>query len=288
MSMLLQCQKNPFRAKVEGSWLINGMRTIVGSEEALKILAKELEIRPKARRELEKKVAVGKMDSTKNAEVKVMLPGGNIIGDSLRFALARLSGSARKIHEEGMIAKKSQLVEEVVAIVSMMEKTPKVRVVDKVHLGVDQVGADEGGKGHLRASLRPVREVMEPSAHDGTGDVALRGGEVNPKHTTVLHTVGEKLKKVLAGAIGRETRETIVESLDHFGAKDNALEVAEEVILVEMRKMQRDGVISNPAILGTHSCPGSDGTGGQVNGHRGGLGDAKLVPLLVGGGGGSS
>jgi hypothetical protein len=44
MSMLLQGQENPFRTEIERSRLMNGVRTIIGSQKTLKVVTKKFEI----------------------------------------------------------------------------------------------------------------------------------------------------------------------------------------------------------------------------------------------------
>jgi hypothetical protein len=260
---------------------MNGVRTIVRSQETFKVLAEELEFGSKTSRELEEKKTIREMHSAKDAEVKMMVPGGNILSHRFVFSLTRLSRGPRKIHKQGMITKESKLIEKVVAIVSMMKEGAKIRVVDEIDLGVDQVGANESRKSHLRSSLSPGRKVMEPSAHDGTGNVALRWWKVDTKHTTMFNTVGEILEKMFACATRRKTRETVVESPDHFGTEDDTLKMTEKINLVQMRKMDRDSMITDPTILRAHSHPGDNSTGGQINGDRAGFSNTKLVPLLI-------
>ena len=45
MGVLLQSEKNPLGTEVERSRLMNSVRTIIGSQETLKVLAKKLEVR---------------------------------------------------------------------------------------------------------------------------------------------------------------------------------------------------------------------------------------------------
>ena len=45
MGMLLQRQKNPFGTEIERNRLVNGVRTIIGSQKPLKVLSKKLEVR---------------------------------------------------------------------------------------------------------------------------------------------------------------------------------------------------------------------------------------------------
>ena len=134
------------------------------------------------------------MHPSKNAKVEVLIPVSNILSNRLSFTLARLSGSTGKVNKQGMITKKRELIQEVIPIVSMMEERTKIRVVGKVHLGVDEIRADEGRKRHPSSCLSPGGKIIKPGTHDRARDVALWRRKIDSKHTTMLDTVGEILK----------------------------------------------------------------------------------------------
>ena len=100
-----------FRTKIERSGLMNGVGTIVRSQDTLKVLAKELEVGAETSTKLKEEVAIREVDSTKDTEVEVMIPSSNVLSNRVTFALARLGGSARKIHKQRVIAKESKLVQ---------------------------------------------------------------------------------------------------------------------------------------------------------------------------------
>ena len=143
---------------------------------------------------------------------------------------------------------------------SVMEERAKIRVIRQVHLRVDEVRADECRKSHLSRGLSPCRKIMEPGAHDRARDIALRRRKINAKHTTVFDTVRDVLKEMFASTIGRKTRKTIIEGFDHLGGEGDSLKMTKKVDLVKMGKMNRNGMVPSPTVLGANGEPRSNGT----------------------------
>ena len=180
-----------------------------------------------------------------------------------------------------MVTKECKLVQKVVTIVRVVKKGTKFWVIDQVHLGIDQIGTKQSRKSHASSSLSPGGEVVEPSTHDGSWNVALRRGKVDAEHASMFDTVGEVFQKMLASAIGWKTWETIVKGSDHLGTEDDRLEMAHEVDFIQMGKMKRNSMVANPAILRAHGEPRNNRTRGEIHSNRGGLFNAKLIPLLI-------
>jgi hypothetical protein len=124
---------------------------------------------------------IREVDTAKNTKMKMVMPGRNIIGNRFTFALTRLSGSTRKINKQRVISQKRKLIEKVVPIVSMVKKSTKIGVVHKVHLGIDEICANESRKGHLSSRLGPGGKIMEPGTHNRARDIALRRRKINTK-----------------------------------------------------------------------------------------------------------
>jgi hypothetical protein len=171
---------------------------------------------------------------------------------------------------------------------SMVKERTKIRVIGQVHLGVDEIGADEGRKGHPSSGLGPGQKIMKPGTHDRARDIALRRRKIDPKHTTVLDTIGDILKKMLASTVRGKTGKTIIEGLDHLRTKSNSLKVTKKVDFVKMGQMDGNGMVANPTILGPNGKPRSNRAGRQVDGNGRSLGNAILIPFLIGGGGSRS
>ena len=157
--------------------------------------------------------------------MKMLIPGSNILGDTFTLTLTRLSESTGKINKQGVVTEKGELIQEVVYIVSMMKERAKVGVIGQVHLGVDEICADEGRKRHPSGRLGPGRKIMKLGTHDRARDIALGRRNIDSKHTTLLDTVGDILKEMLASTIRGKTGKAIIEGLDHLRTEGDSLKV---------------------------------------------------------------
>jgi hypothetical protein len=59
---------------------------------------------------LEEKIAIRKVDSSKKAKMKEVLPDEDILGDTIGIALTRFSGSAREVTKKWVTTKESKLI----------------------------------------------------------------------------------------------------------------------------------------------------------------------------------